>query len=250
MNTFLSADTTLSHYRILAKLGAGGMGEVYLAEDTQLGRQVALKLLPAAFTADAERVRRFEQEARTVSALNHPHIVTIHEIGVCDAGRFIVMELVQGQTLRTLAKPCAPELLVSLGGQIAKALSATHAAGITHRDLKPDNLMLRDDGYAKVLDFGLARLLPATAHDSEAVTLALQTQPACCSARSRICRPNRRAAKRRATRATSSRWELCFMNWRRAGIRSKPTRRSATCTRSRCKRLRRSPACNRSFPLP
>jgi hypothetical protein len=173
----LSPNTTLSHYRILAQLGAGGMGEVYLAEDTQLERKVALKLLPAEFTRDEERVRRFIQEAKAASALNHPHIVTIHEIGEAEVGRFIVMELVEGQTLRSLSKPCQADLLVNLGGQIAKALIATHAAGITHRDIKPDNIMLRDDGYVKILDFGLARLMPATATDSEAATLVQQTTP-------------------------------------------------------------------------
>jgi len=177
MKESLAAGTLITHYRILSKIGAGGMGEVYLAEDTRLDRQVALKLLPAEFTQDADRVRRFIQEAKAASALNHPHIVTIHEIGEADAGRFIVMELVQGQTLRTMPKPCAPDLLVNLGCQIARALTATHAAGITHRDIKPDNIMLRDDGYVKVLDFGLARLMPATATDSEAATLMQQTTP-------------------------------------------------------------------------
>ena len=146
------------------------MGEVYRARDTRLDREVALKLLPAALTRDPDRVRRFVQEAKAVSALNHPNIVTIHEIGDCDAGRFIVMELVQGQTLRQLDQPCALDALVDLGSQIARALSATHAAGITHRDIKPDNIMVRDDGYVKVLDFGLARLA-SRALDADAQTL-------------------------------------------------------------------------------
>src|SRR5262245_46319289 len=141
----------VAHYRILSLLGSGGMGEVYLAEDMQLGRKVALKLLPAEFTQDAERIRSFKQEARTVSALNHPQIITIHEIGEAEVGHFIVMALVQGQTLRALQKPCTVDLLVTLGGQIAKALTVTHAAGITHRDVKPDNIMARDDGYVKIL---------------------------------------------------------------------------------------------------
>ncbi len=173
----LSANSTISHYQILSPLGAGGMGEVWLAQDTMLERKVALKLLPAEFTKDPDRVRRFEQEAKAVSALNHPHIITIHEIGEAEAGRFIVMELVQGQTLRSLNKPCPSDTLVSLGGQIARALSATHAAGITHRDIKPENIMVRDDGYVKILDFGLARLIPGTASDPEAATLAFQTMP-------------------------------------------------------------------------
>ena len=169
--------TRLSHYEILSRIGAGGMGEVYLAADTKLGRKVAIKLLLPEFTKDSDRVRRFEQEAKAVSALNHPHIITIHEIGESDAGRFIVMELVQGQTLRSLSKPCPLALLLNLGSQIARALSAAHTAGITHRDIKPDNIMIRDDGYVKILDFGLARLGPAAATDAEAATLLQQTLP-------------------------------------------------------------------------
>ena len=178
MKNSLAANTTLSHYRILAPLGAGGMGEVWLAEDTRLKRKVALKLLPAELTADAERVRRFEQEAQAASALNHPNIITVYDIGECEAGRFIVMELVAGRTLReVIAEDNSVATVLSLGQQMAKALSAAHAAGITHRDIKPDNHMVRDDGYVKVLDFGLARLRPATESDAEAATLAQQTTP-------------------------------------------------------------------------
>lgn len=169
---------TLGHYRIVEKLGAGGMGEVWLAEDTRLDRKVALKMLPAAFTQEAERVRRFMQEAKAASALNHPNIITVYDIGESEAGRFIVMELVAGRTLRAvIAEDNSLETLLTLGQQMAKALSAAHAAGITHRDIKPDNVMVRDDGYVKVLDFGLARLRPATESDSEAATLAQQTTP-------------------------------------------------------------------------
>lgn len=171
------AGATISHYRFVEKLGAGGMGEVWLAHDTRLERKVALKLLPAEFTQDPDRVRRFEQEARAVSALNHPHIITIHEIGEAEAGRFIVMELVQGQTLGQIPKPCTPGTFADLGGQIAKALAASHAAGITHRDIKPENIMVRDDGYVKILDFGLARLIHGTTTDPDATTLAFQTTP-------------------------------------------------------------------------
>ena len=168
---------SISHYRIIKKLGAGGMGEVWLAEDTRLERKVALKLLPAEFTQDAERVRRFMQEAKAASALNHPNIITVYDIGESEAGRFIVMELVAGRTLRSvIAEGNSLDTLLALGSQMAKALSAAHAAGITHRDIKPDNIMLREDGYVKVLDFGLARLLP-TASGEDAATLALQTTP-------------------------------------------------------------------------
>ena len=154
------------------------MGEVWLAEDTRLGRKVALKLLPSEFTEDSERVRRFTQEAKAASALNHPNIISVHDIGECETGRFIVMEFVAGRTLRSvIARDNSLETLFNLGSQMARALSAAHAAGITHRDIKPENIMVRDDGYVKMLDFGLARLLPTTASDPEAMTLAQQTTP-------------------------------------------------------------------------
>src|SRR6266478_8600806 len=140
--------TWLGHYQVLSLLGSGGMGEVYLAEDTRLKRQVAVKLLPAELTANGDRLRRFEQEAQAASALNHPNIITVYDIGESEAGRFIVMELVAGRTLRAIiSEDNSPETALALGTQMAKALSAAHAAGITHRDLKPDNIMVRDDGY-------------------------------------------------------------------------------------------------------
>ncbi|MGH9842779.1 MAG: protein kinase domain-containing protein [Blastocatellia bacterium] len=167
----------ISHYRLLSRLGTGGMGEVYLAEDPRLGRKVALKLLPASFTAEADRVRRFEQEARAASALNHPNIITIYEIGECELGRYIVMEHVAGRTLRAVANTSVePGSLVNWGRQIAEALGVAHEAGIIHRDVKPENIMVRDDGYVKVLDFGLARLSPRMLADAEHDTLA-QTNP-------------------------------------------------------------------------
>ncbi|MBI1765052.1 MAG: protein kinase [Acidobacteria bacterium] len=159
----------VSHYRIISKLGSGGMGEVYLAEDLNLGRRVALKLLPERYTQDAERVRRFEQEARAASSLSHPNIITIYEIG-CTApetgGRhFIVTEYVEGETLRERlhSGQFEHELALEIAMQIAAALTAAHGAGITHRDIKPENLMLRPDGIVKVLDFGLAKLTEAVA---------------------------------------------------------------------------------------
>jgi serine/threonine protein kinase/tetratricopeptide (TPR) repeat protein len=174
----LLPNTILSHYRIVSKLGAGGMGEVWLAEDSRLDRKVALKLLPAEFTQDLERLRRFTQEAKAVSALNHPNIISVYDIGECETGRFIVMEFVSGRTLRSvIACDNSLETFFALGHQMVRALGAAHAAGITHRDIKPDNIMVRDDGYLKVLDFGLARLLPTTASDPEAATLAQQTTP-------------------------------------------------------------------------
>jgi len=167
-------------YRVLSPLGFGGMGEVYLAEDERLGRRVALKLLPPEFTHKAERIRRFEHEARAASALNHPNIVTIYEVGQSDGTYFIATELVEGQTLRDLMSPARTEMKVKLNviAQVADALSAAHAAGIIHRDVKPENIMLRPDGYVKVLDFGLAKLSqPDLVHDpADKTTEILHTE--------------------------------------------------------------------------
>jgi serine/threonine protein kinase/tetratricopeptide (TPR) repeat protein len=148
-------------YRIVAAIGAGGMGDVYLAQDTRLGRQVALKLLPTYFTSDAERVRRFQQEARAVSALNHPNIITIHEIGRVEERHFIATEFIDGETLRALLGRARLSLRATLDMaiQVASALVAAHKAGIVHRDIKPENVMVRrEDGIVKVLDFGLVKL--------------------------------------------------------------------------------------------
>ena len=153
---------TIAHYRVLSLVGAGGMGRVYLAEDTGLGRRVALKLLPEYFTHDKNQVRRFEQEARAASALNHPNIVTIHEIGQVDSLHFIATEFIEGQTLRehmANTRMTVGEVL-DIAAQVASALQAAHDAGIVHRDIKPENIMLRRDRIVKVLDFGLAKLTP------------------------------------------------------------------------------------------
>jgi serine/threonine protein kinase/Tol biopolymer transport system component len=165
----------VGHYEIVSVLGAGGMGEVYLAYDSRLGRQVALKLLPAQFTVNAERVRRFEQEARAVSALNHPNIVTIHEIGRdCDI-QFIVTEFVHGETLRQrmVGTAATQRLALDVAIQVAGALEAAHAAGIVHRDIKPENIMLRTDGYVKVLDFGVAKLTESQSPNLDVAAMAL-----------------------------------------------------------------------------
>ena len=175
--------STISQYKITSSIGKGGMGEVYLAEDTRLKRNVALKFLPAHHAQDAERFRRFEQEARAASALNHPNIITIYDLGETVSGRFIVMEHVAGRTLRSLTtEQIEFASVLAWGTQIAQALHAAHAAHIIHRDIKPDNIMVRDDGYVKVLDFGLARLSPLRNADfglrnEEAETLAQQTMP-------------------------------------------------------------------------
>ncbi len=166
----LAPGTEMGRYKILEVLGSGGMGEVYRARDLELGRDVALKLLPGKVVRDRMVFERFIREARTASALNHPNIVTIYDIGDSEAGRFIAMELVAGRTLRAMMSPRLPvKSIVQLIEQVAKALAVAHAAGVVHRDIKPENIMLRDDGYIKVLDFGLARLLAA---DEGASTIA------------------------------------------------------------------------------
>src|SRR5688572_13352834 len=150
----------LGRYEIRSLLGVGGMGEVYLAQDNQLRRPVALKLLPPKFTIDEERLRRFKQEALSASALNHPNILTIHEIGSEGDTDFIVTEFIDGISLRELMakQRLSIEQVLDICSQIASALSAAHTAGIVHRDIKPENVMVRRDGYVKVLDFGLAKL--------------------------------------------------------------------------------------------
>src|SRR5688500_3322744 len=156
----LQTGTRLGLYEILTPLGAGGMGEVYRARDTRLGREVAIKVLPAAVASDPERLKRFEREARSASSLNHPNIVTIYEIGSSDSVSYIAMELVAGESLRAkLAGGALPlRRLLQIGAQVAEGLAQAHAAGIVHRDLKPDNVMVTQDGLVKILDFGLAKL--------------------------------------------------------------------------------------------
>src|SRR5205085_2558516 len=172
---------TLGVYRVERELGRGGMGEVYLARDTRLHqRSVALKLLPASFSADAGRVRRLQQEARAASALNHPNIVTIYEVGAAEGLRFIVTEYIEGQTLRELLAGGALPLsqALDIAAQTAGALAAAHTAGIVHRDIKPENIMVRSDGYVKVLDFGLAKLTEIDGADGEEQTRKLvKTHP-------------------------------------------------------------------------
>src|SRR5215813_9870871 len=160
MNDSLQAPDTISHYRILSLIGSGGMGEVYLAEDVKLGRRLAVKLLLPQFANDEDRLRRFEQEARAASALNHPNIITIYEIGRERGVRFIAMEYIEGETLRQRLKKgkISEREAVEIAIQVARALVASHQAGIVHRDIKPENVMLRPDGYVKVLDFGIVKL--------------------------------------------------------------------------------------------
>lgn len=172
----LTEGAKLGRYEIRSQLGAGGMGEVYLAQDTKLERKVALKILPAEVAANHDRMRRFVQEAKAASALNHPNIITIYEIEQIDSIQLIATEFIDGQTLRERIRTAPLKLVdvLDISAQIASALAAAHAAGIIHRDIKTDNIMLRPDGVVKVLDFGLAKLSerPAAAIDTEAPTRA------------------------------------------------------------------------------
>src|SRR6516225_10265231 len=172
----LSVGARLGVYEIGSPLGAGGMGEVYRARDPRLGREVAIKVLPAEFSADADRHRRFEQEARAAAALNHPNILAVYDIGTHDRSPYIVSELLDGQTLRERLKegPLPVRHAVEYARQLTCGLVAAHAKGIVHRDLKPDNVFVTRDGRVKILDFGLAKTGPVATGGAD-VTRAPQT---------------------------------------------------------------------------
>ena len=156
----LTAGSRLGPYEVVAALGAGGMGEVYRARDSRLGREVAVKVLPGDLASDKDRVRRFEQEARSASALDHPNIITVYDIGSADSTLYIAMQFVDGKTLREIlaSAPLPTRKVLDISVQIAEGLAKAHAAGIIHRDLKPENVMITKDGFVKILDFGLAKL--------------------------------------------------------------------------------------------
>jgi eukaryotic-like serine/threonine-protein kinase len=179
----LKSGQTVGRYEIRSKIGAGGMGEVYLARDTGLGRKVALKILPREVITNPERLLRFEREAQAASGLNHPNIITIHEIEKCGDTHFIVTEFIDGVTLRRKLKQTHLEIeeTLEIATQIASALEAAHHGGITHRDIKPENIMVRKDGLVKILDFGLAKLSQridsGPPEDDAATRILIKTTP-------------------------------------------------------------------------
>jgi eukaryotic-like serine/threonine-protein kinase len=170
----VSAGKAIGPYQIIEKLGAGGMGEVYKAQDARVGRQVALKILPQSLATDNDRRRRFEQEARLAAALNHPNIMAIYDVGLDAHPPYIVAELVAGESLRSIIErgPLAPKKAIDIAAQVAAGLSAAHGAGIVHRDLKPENVMLTPNGTAKILDFGVARMQPKAISGDQTATLS------------------------------------------------------------------------------
>ncbi|MCA1818057.1 MAG: serine/threonine protein kinase, partial [Acidobacteria bacterium] len=168
MGTSIPSGTTLGRYRVVSQIGEGGMGEVYLARDTQLERDVALKVLPTELASHGERMSRFRQEARAAAALKHPAIAHVYEIGEAGGVNFIAMEHVEGETLgAAIHRDGAPlPKLLKYLSEVAEGLAKAHAAGVVHRDLKPDNVMIAREGYAKILDFGLAKLVEPTGAQS------------------------------------------------------------------------------------
>ena len=168
----LTSGTKLGPYEIVAPLGTGGMGEVYRRPDTRLGRHVAIKVLPAEFASDADRLHRFEQEARVLSALNHPNLLAIHDVGTQDGIHYLVSELLEGESLRQRLNDCrlAFRKSVDYGVQITKGLAAAHEKGIVHRDLKPENVFITRDERLKILDFGLAKQMPTERGEAATMT--------------------------------------------------------------------------------
>src|SRR6476646_2024613 len=172
----LAPGTKLGRYEIRSKIGEGGMGEVYLARDIEIGRDVAVKVLPSTFSDEQERLKRFQQEACAAGALNHPNILSIYDVGKHDGSPYVVSELLQGETLRKRigGTPLAPRRAIDYASQIANGLAAAHEKGIIHRDLKPENIFVTNDGRLKILDFGLAKLTRPEA-ESQATNMPTHT---------------------------------------------------------------------------
>ena len=182
MSETISPNTTIAEYTILSKIGEGGMGEVYRARDAKLGRDVAIKVLPSSLSENTDRLNRFEQEAQAAGALNHPNILSIYHIGTHDGAPYIVSELLEGETLRErmAGGALSHRKAIDYGLQIAKGLAAAHEKGIVHRDIKPDNIFITDDGRVKILDFGLAKLTAAideTRPQTDVPTRKVNTDP-------------------------------------------------------------------------
>src|SRR5271163_2674025 len=174
----LTPGTKLGPYEIVSAVGAGGMGEVYRARDARLNRDVAIKVLPAAFARDPERLRRFQQEAQAIAALNHPNILAIHDFGEHEGSPYLVTEFLEGETLRDRLGTMPLRKAIETAEQIARGLAAAHDKGIVHRDLKPENIFITHEGHVKILDFGLAKLTAAEPKDAnETLTRASATQP-------------------------------------------------------------------------
>ena len=229
------AGIRLGPYEILGLLGAGGMGEVYRARDTRLGREVAVKVLPEGLAGDADRLRRFEREARAVAALNHPNILTVYDVGTHEGVPYVVLELLEGETLQELAGRRAPTQRQVLGFavQVAQGLDAAHQKGIVHRDLKPANLFVTTEGRVKVLDFGLAKLIERGALDTEAVTASSPTLRAQSEIRHAWTARCARVASgtNPMVRGPSTRFQMCPLNIMKTEVMRTPVLSSASRTR-------------------
>ena len=228
----VSAGTRLGPYEILEPLGAGGMGEVYRARDPRLDREVAVKVLRSEVASDPDRLRRFEREAKTVAALNHPHILTVHDVGTDDDTPYVVTELLEGETLRQVLKTRSPtrQQVLTFAVQIARGLAAAHDKDIVHRDLKPENLFLTTDGRIKILDFGLAKLTVReadlrSAADPERPRRARRPAPASSSAPWPTCPPSRRGPSPWTPAPTSSPSGSCSTRCSPGGTPSSARRR-------------------------